>query len=377
MMKPCFQQEQVMLTPLVSIIIPVFNQWRYTEECLTAILRHSSSAIPLEVVVVDNASTDETASALRSWQSQWTSLRVERFTENSGFSPACNHGAQVSRGRYLLFLNNDTIPQPGWLEPLLDELQQPGVGLVGPKLVYPDGKSINHAGYAFGLGSFYGIYHEHNPDAPEVNKKRNYQALLGACILLSRDLFFELGQFSLDGLEDIDLCLKVRTQSLTSRYVPSSIVYHHGSVTLLNSEPGTFPITSDMQFQERWRSFRIAWDDYLWYLEDGIWPGPLEGPFTEGALERANSSVAELLEAYQLQYRGDFEAALGRVRVAMSLWPCNPMALLLQCTLLEALGRSKEALAGVLQFGEISFFRGPVLVQSLDIIERIQNAQRH
>jgi GT2 family glycosyltransferase len=171
-----------MLTPLVSIIIPVFNQWRFTEECLEALVRHSSPDIPTEVVVVDNASTDETASGLRAWRDRWSALKVESLSRNTGFSPACNHGAHVSSGEYLLFLNNDTAPQAGWLESLLDELRQPGVGLVGPKLVYPGGKSINHAGYVFGLGSFYGIYHEHDSDAPEVNKKRDYQALLGACI---------------------------------------------------------------------------------------------------------------------------------------------------------------------------------------------------
>ncbi len=360
-----------MSTPLVSIIIPVFNQWRYTAECLEALRVHTSSTIPFEVVVVDNASTDETVRGLREWQAQWPLVRVETLEKNTGFSPACNHGAQVSRGEYLLFLNNDTIPQPGWLEPLIDELRQPGVGIVGPKLVYPDGKSINHAGYVFGLGYFYGIYHEHGPTAPEVNKKRDYQALLGACILMSRDRFFSLGAFSLDGLEDIDLCLKAGSAGFSSRYVPASTVYHHGSVTLTNSVPGTFPITSQMQFNQRWEGLAIAWDDYRWYLEDGVWPGPPEDSSETTSSERAKRSMSELMEAYKLRQQGEFEAALQRVAAAFSHWPRNPMALLLRCKLLELTGRMSQVREEILRFGDFSFCRGPVLMELVQLAEQL------
>ncbi len=360
-----------MSTPSVSIIIPVFNQWRYTAQCLEALRAHTSAAIPFEVVIVDNASTDETANGLREWQTRWPLVRVETMSENTGFSPACNHGAQVSRGEYLLFLNNDTIPQPGWLEPLLNEIKEPGVGIVGPKLVYPDGKSINHVGYVFGLGSFYNIYHEHDSRAPEVNKKRTYQALLGACILISRELFFQLGGFSLDGLEDIDLCLKAGAKCLCSRYVPTSTVYHHGSVTLINSLPGTFPVTSQVGFNQRWGAFRIEWDDYRWYLEDGTWPGPPEGSSRGHTMELANRSMSEFMEAYKLRDQGDFEAALEKVRAAFAFWPRNPMALLLQCELLELAGRKPEAREEILRFGDFSFCRGPVLMELIRIAERM------
>lgn len=361
----------VMSTPSVSIIIPVFNQWRYTAECLEALRAHTSAAISFEVVVVDNASTDETASGLRECQTRWPLVRVETLSENTGFSPACNHGAQVSRGEYLLFLNNDTIPQPGWLEPLFNEIKEPGVGIVGPKLVYPDGMAINHAGYVFGLGNFYNIYHEHHPAAPEVNKKRNYQALLGACILISRELFFQLGGFSLDGLEDIDLCLNAGTKSLSSRYVPASTVYHHGSVTLINSVPGTFPVTSKVEFNQRWGAFGVAWDDYRWYLEDGVWPGPPAGSSLGDCLELANRSMSELMEAYKLQHQGDFEAALEKVGIAFAFWPLNPMALLLRCQLLELTGRVAEAREELLEFGDFSFCRGPILMELIQIAERM------
>lgn len=200
--------------PTVSIIIPVYNQWSYTADCLKALSQHDDSLISIEVIVVDNGSTDETALGLAEWRAHWSALRVETVASNTGFSPACNRGAELSRGEFLVFLNNDTVPQAGWLAPLLQEVKQPGVGIVGPKLVYPGGQTINHAGYVFGEGTFYGIYHEHDAAAPYVNRKRDYQALLGACIIISRDLFFSLGSFSLEGIEDIDLCLKAGARAL-------------------------------------------------------------------------------------------------------------------------------------------------------------------
>lgn len=357
-----------MSSPLVSIVIPVFNQWRYTEECLKSLRANAPSEISFEVVVVDNASTDDTAQGLQKWQKEWPVIKVETLPMNTGFSPACNRGAEISRGKYLLFLNNDTIAQPGWLLPLVQELQQPGVGIVGPKLVYPDGKRINHAGYVFGMGSFYAIYHNHDASAPEVNKRRDYQALLGACILLPRDLFFSVGQFSLDGLEDIDLCLKIKTKGLVSRYVPTSTVYHHGSVTLSNSLPGSFPVTSQVGFGERWNNYLIGWDDYAFYLEDGIWPGPSGGEFNSSAQQRVAASMAELMEAYQMRAKGELEAALSHGQKALTLWPKNPMALLLRCQIFESTNHKALISKDLLDFGELSFCRGPVLQELLRII---------
>jgi len=322
----------------------------------------------LEVVVVDNASTDETAQGLKQWQKEWAAIKVETLPRNTGFSPACNRGAEISQGTYLLFLNNDIVLQPGWLEPLLKEINQPGVGLVGPKLVYPEGNRINHAGYVFGMGSFYAIYHDHHPAAPEVNKKRDYQALLGACILLPRALFFSVGQFSLEGLEDIDLCLKIKANGLVSRYVPESTVYHHGSVTLSNSLPGSFPVTTQVGFGERWKDHPIAWDDYGWYLTDGIWPGPIMGEFSVASQERTAASMAELMVAYQLRAEGDLEATFTQAQKALNAWPKNPMALLLRCQILKALQRNSEIPPEFLKFGDSSFCEGPVLNDLLKII---------
>jgi GT2 family glycosyltransferase len=356
-------------SPTVSIIIPVFNQWGYTNACLDALASTVPQTLPHEIIIVDNASSDETTAGLSSWQAKLPSLRVERFETNTGFSPACNRGAEISRGTYLVFLNNDTVPLAGWLPPLLRELEQPDVGMVGPKLVSSDTFSINHAGYVFGAGAFYGIYQDRPSNLPGANKKRDYQALLGACIVLRRDLFNSLGAFSLLGLEDIDLCLKVKTHGLKNRYVPESVVIHHGSVTLNNSEPGSFPITETADFGQRWSTEHVAWDDYLFYLADGQWPEPQAVP-GKSAQQVAKESIDTLIEGYVALHTQRPRDALAKAEQALKIWPHNPMAYLLLCSLLLDDGRTNDAIRELTRIRDFSFYPG-LLAHLLPIVSQV------
>jgi GT2 family glycosyltransferase len=343
--------------PIVSIIIPVFNQWSYTDACLGALTTTISKDISHEIIVVDNASTDSTEAGLNSWRSRLPNLRVERMSSNTGFSPACNRGAELSKGEYLVFLNNDTVPSPHWLSPLLSEFEQPNVGLVGPKLVSTDTFSVNHAGYVFGAGAFYGLYQDRPASLPGVNKKRDFQALLGACVMIPRQLFFELEMFSLDGLEDIDLCIKIRQSGKRVVYVPESVLIHHGSVTLKNSEPGSFPVTCTADFGTRWSTEDVIWDDYRYYLEDGEWPAPLPRD-GKTPIEVAESSINTLIQAYMHFNSNEGDKALAKAQEALRLWPHNPMAYLLQCLLLLEAGRSQEAISELTCISEFSFYPG-------------------
>src|SRR5258708_3605475 len=121
-----------------SIVIPVRNQAVLTERCLQALGQGD-----FEIIVVDDASTDQTPQLLASLAGR---LKVMAHSINEGFATSCNHGAAVASGEFLVFLNNDTIPKPGWLDALVHYAEaHPQVSVVGSKLVYPD-NTIQHAG---------------------------------------------------------------------------------------------------------------------------------------------------------------------------------------------------------------------------------------
>jgi GT2 family glycosyltransferase len=170
-----------------SIIIPVFNKVELTRQCLTTLA--SLTTMPeYEVIVVDNASTDGTAEFLAELGGD---VQVIRNQENYGFATACNQGAKAASGEFLLFLNNDTIPTEGWLNALVDEVERhPDVAVVGSKLLYEDG-TIQHAGVAFSRNMFgpYHIYQKLPADSPMVNRRREFQCVTAACMLVRREAF--------------------------------------------------------------------------------------------------------------------------------------------------------------------------------------------
>src|SRR5262249_44677791 len=124
------------LEPSVSVVIPVYNHAEFTYRCLQS-LRNSAVTSTFEVIVVDDCSTDETPEFLQ----RVKGIRVVRNEKNSGFILSCNAGAAAAHGKYIWFLNNDTLLTPGSLNALVATfLEFPDAGLVGSKLIYPDGR---------------------------------------------------------------------------------------------------------------------------------------------------------------------------------------------------------------------------------------------
>ena len=250
-----------------SIIIPVWNKLELTAQCLKA-LSEVTTEPSYEVIVVDNGSTDATAEFLASLSGD---VRIIRNQDNLGFSKACNQGARVARGKYLIFLNNDTIPLKGWLKALVSEVEAyPEVGIVGSKLLYQDG-TIQHAGVALSRvdGLPYHIYRGVPGDLPAVNQRREYQVVTGACLLIRRSLFMELGGFDegfRNGFEDVDLCLKTGERGYRVVYQPRSLLYHLESQT-----PGRKLHEDDnaKHLLERWGSHWWLVDEDLHYHTGG------------------------------------------------------------------------------------------------------------
>lgn len=196
-----------------SIIVPLFNQWSLTKACVDSVLDTADDA---ELVLVDNGSTDDT-------RHEAEADVVVRFATNRGFAAGCNAGARVASGDRLVFLNNDTVCHPGWLEPLVTKLERP-VGVTGARLVYPDG-SLQHAGV--GLRKQRGILEAYN--ILDEQPGGVVDAVTGACLAVRRDLFEALGGFDegyYNGYEDVDFCLRVRMAGWSVEYVPASTVTH-------------------------------------------------------------------------------------------------------------------------------------------------------
>jgi GT2 family glycosyltransferase len=220
-----FKKEQ----PEVGIVIPVYNKYEYTKKCLDGIFS-TNEKTPFEVIVVDNASTDETKESLQNDER----IKYIANQENLGFAKACNQGAKETKAKLILFLNNDMEPLPGWLDNLVAETESdPSVAVVGSKLLYGDG-SIQHAGIAFDEKGPYHIYRKEKSEKPYVNKKRYLQGVTGASLLIRKSIFEKLGGFDegfVNGYEDVDLCLRVRELGKKILYCPQSVLYHYESIT--------------------------------------------------------------------------------------------------------------------------------------------------
>ncbi len=224
--------------PEVSILIPVLNKLDYTKKCLEA-LRENTKDIAYEIIVVDNGSTDGSGAFLKEQAAGDPRLKVIHNKHNVGFSRANNQALAEARGKYVLFLNNDTEPAAHWLDAMLAIVRNDRtVGAVGAKLLYPDG-TIQHAGVAIVDDRKVGdpllarhILAGRPKDFPQANVMVEFQAVTAACLLMPADLARELKGFDegyYNGYEDVDLCFRIREKGYKVVYQPHAELIHHES----------------------------------------------------------------------------------------------------------------------------------------------------
>jgi len=329
---------------LASVIIPTYNNLALTRSCLKSIQEHTSPGA-YEIIVVDNGSTDGTPEFLRE-MARLGLVRVLLNNQNLGFGKACNQGAHAARGEFLLFLNNDTVVTPGWLEELVRGARENAqVAAVGAKLLYPD-DTVQHAGVSIGdERKLFHIYKHFHKDHPAVNKERTFQCLTAACLLVKRRLFFQVGGFNEEfenGYEDVDLCLNLVHQGFRLLYNPRAVVYHLESKT-----PGRFDREAENSrlLVTRWRQALVPDSDHYFH-EDGIFLEHLREHGQVLAIMHDSNDNPFWEEARRLKKQGRGQEARECYRQA---WNFNPYDVRRQAILqewvevLEILGEQDEA----------------------------------
>lgn len=243
-------------TPRASIIIPVFNKADFTFQCLRSLFEEVEPG-EIEVIVVNNASSDHTSEVLAHFGKL---IQVVSNDTNLGFVEACNRGAAAARGEYLVFLNNDTLVKPGWLKHLIETIEQDEfVGAVGSMFIYPDGRIQEAGGIIWNSGAAHHYGWGKSADEPKYNFAREVDYCSAASLLVRTALFKKLGGFDQRYApayyEDVDLCFGVRSLGFKVVYQPFSRVVHFEGVTAgTDSNAGfrRFELINRQKFREKW-----------------------------------------------------------------------------------------------------------------------------
>jgi len=221
--------------PLISVIIPYYKAKKYVMECLLSLSKKTDTG-NIEVILVNDHSGDD----IKKIADQIPNLVYHENAKNEGFVKSCNKGASLAKGTYFLFFNNDAQITDNAIEQMVASLNNdPSVGIVGPKVLYPSGH-LQEAGCklnADGSSAFIGL--DDNPYLDRYNFSKEVDYVSGCSLMIRKDVFEKVGGFSLEFepgyCEDVDLCMKVRQQGYKIWYNHNAVIYHHLSATTPSS----------------------------------------------------------------------------------------------------------------------------------------------
>lgn len=254
------QYRQIVLArhrkPAVSIVIPVHDKFDMTYNCIRSI-SEALTRVSFEVILVDDASSDETLLSPVMFQGGCHTVRTQK---NEGFIGACNLGASRATGQYLLFLNNDTLVDDGWLDALSETLDDDaGIGIVGSRLVFADGTLQEAGGIVWRDASGWNWGRGQDRAHPTYSFMRDADYVSGAALMIRRRLFEQLGGFddfyAPAYYEDTDLCFRVREAGFRVVVQPNSTIVHlegQSNGTSTTTGPKRYQVVNARKFRSRW-----------------------------------------------------------------------------------------------------------------------------
>lgn len=264
----------------VSIIIPTYDGVRRLTACVRAIQQTLPDEFCGEILVIDDASPLGAYEEICRAIGNEPHVRVVRNATNLGFIRTCNRGSELALGDILVFLNDDTIPLPGWLPPLCTTLRDArAAGAVGGMLLYPDGSLQEAGGVIFrdAQGANIGR-NDADPERPIYNHVRDVDYCSGALLATPREVFLQHGGFDPHFCpayyEDADYSFRLRRSGLRTYYQPASRIVH-----LEGSSSGTDPLVGTKRyqtinrtkFQERWQSVLSSRPEAPGHYDLGTW----------------------------------------------------------------------------------------------------------
>ncbi len=313
--------------PKVSIIIPTTGRKELIEPCLKSLLNETSYR-NFEVIVIHNGNLDESHKSYYHNISQQSDLiKVIYYDKPFNYSSVNNLGVKVASGNILLFLNDDTeILNGEWLEEMVQWIQHPEIGVVGAKLVTPEGK-IQHAGIILGLTGlaghiFSGFPPMHLDIFGHADWYRNYLAVTGACLMIRRTDFEEIGgfdeQFSLCG-SDVELCLRIIDKGLRVLYTPFAILKHLESATHQRVIPKNDFILS----RHKYGKYLLSGDPFF-NPNLSLWSTlPTFKAKTEEKIESFLGHFLQNLDKENIQVRSRYQKPISETQSIVSWYDCT------------------------------------------------------
>lgn len=234
-----------------SLIVPCFNHVDVSRQFLRSLLAYGPLGDQVELVLVDDASTDDSARWMDSLRSSFVS--VVQHTENQGFACAMNSGVEAAKGEFIVLLNNDLLLTPRWFDPFLAcaNAWSSDVGIVGNVQLRVADHVVDHAGVEFTEQGQLRHVQQFNQGLDQ----KHSPLLTGACLMLPKRDFIEYGGFDtayLNGGEDMELCLQAVSRGRRNLVLMRSVILHHVSASRASPLREVRDLSNLVRLYDRW-----------------------------------------------------------------------------------------------------------------------------